>query len=112
MKAGSVESFWYTLAGHLGDTVDNLKTRMTAREFSRWMRYNEIEPIGPRRLDYLASMIAACVINSVSKKKVSVADVMPRWEGQREPPPPKTVEAKFRAFAFMHNAAVAKRGGR
>lgn len=36
---------------------------MSSREVSEWLAFTSREPIGPRRLDYLAAMIIAAIYN-------------------------------------------------
>lgn len=55
---------------------------MGHREFVRWQAYDRVEPIGDRRLDYVASRIVAALLNvhrSRDSEPVLVRELMPDW---------------------------------
>ena len=57
---------------------------MSSAEFSDWLAYDRVSPIGPERLDHLAALIAATIANSNPwrknpKKAIPVADFVPEW---------------------------------
>ena len=49
-------------------TVGELDTRMSSREFMEWMVYAQIEPFGPARQDYHASLISTVIANTQGNK--------------------------------------------
>ncbi len=61
---------------------------MGADEFTAWLAYDRISPIGPERADYMAAIIATAVVNSrfglTKKDKMAApADFLPTWRPTR-----------------------------
>lgn len=108
MRRDTPKFFWHTLALELGYTVEELQHLISWNEFEDWRAYDRLEPIGPRREDFQAALIASCIVNAHSKRKVTPSDLMPKWGGAAEKPTPAQVKAKFMAFALTHNAALAR----
>ena len=48
--------------------MSELDHRMSSREFMEWMVYSQIEPFGPVRQDYHASLISTVIANSTGNK--------------------------------------------
>jgi hypothetical protein len=44
--------------------VDGMLRRLSARQFRRWMLYEQVEPFGQLREDYRAAMVASHVANT------------------------------------------------
>lgn len=70
---------------------------ISSAEFAEWMAYDRLEPIGPRRADLNAAIIAASVYNARrTKRSDKVADpkqFMPTyWKPE---PEPATAEEMF-----------------
>lgn len=60
---------WHRIALGIGDTIENLKERMSYSEFVDWCIYYRVEPWG-FYLDHLhAGIIASTVHNSVPGRK-------------------------------------------
>ena len=57
---------------------------MSAREFMEHAAYDQLSPIGPERLDYLAAMIATVLANLWSKKRHKLKEFLPQWGKQRK----------------------------
>lgn len=65
MTGRPTREFYFRLAGHLGYTVRELLGRIDSRELTEWMAYERLAgPLGGRRLDHAASIIAATVANA------------------------------------------------
>ena len=77
-------------------TVGELDTRMSSREFMEWMVYAQIEPFGPARQDYHASLISTVIANTQGNK-VSPDDFIKPFEyieAEPEPTEPDTFTDK------------------
>ena len=48
----------FKLAGHLGKTVGELETTLTAHELAEWRAYDVIDPIGGYRMDLGFALLA------------------------------------------------------
>lgn len=48
--------------------MSELDSRMSSREFMEWIIYAQIEPFGPARQDYHASLISTVIANSNGNK--------------------------------------------
>lgn len=58
--------------------------RVSSTELSEWaVHEQEYGPLGPRRDDILAALVASTVANTASKTKVKPADFVPKWGGRR-----------------------------
>jgi len=81
-------------------TVDSLKESMSSKEFMGWVEYDKIEPIGPQRVDYLASMICSTMYCLWSRSKVSPAEIMPQWKPKKKKNRNEMLQT-FRAFEAL-----------
>lgn len=84
-------------------TVAELEARMTRSELVEWMAYDSLAPIGERRADLRAGIIAATLANvhrGKQQKPLAPTAFMPF---EPEPPrDPKAEEARLRAgFAAL-----------
>ena len=52
---------------------------MTADEFTDWIAFDQLSPIGGERLDCLHAMASALTANTVSRRKFTPKQFMPRW---------------------------------
>lgn len=86
MKRRPVRQFYFRLAGHLGMTVGELLGRIDSRELTEWMVYEKLTgPLGGRRTDYAAGIVAAAVTNANRGKGSPVRkaeDFVPQWGGK------------------------------
>lgn len=75
--------FYFRLAGHLGCTVAELLARITSRELSEWMAYEQVAgPLGGRRIDHAAALITSAVLNANRGKgqpRRSPEQLLPEW---------------------------------
>lgn len=80
-------------------TVGELLDRMSAREFSEWMIYDELSPIGPERADWRAGMLATVIMKSAgSKRRLKPDDFMPQFRAPGSPSKtPEQMMAALRA---------------
>lgn len=53
---------------------------MSSRELSEWQAFSSLEPIGDRRGDLQAAIIAAAMVNLWSKKKAPPDQFMPDFD--------------------------------
>lgn len=90
---------WHRLALALGATVEELRERMTGREFAAWCEYYAIEPFGALRDEYHARMIAAAVARALGAN-VEMSDFALRF-GEA----PRKTPAHFRQLIAMAAAA-------
>lgn len=78
-------------------TVGELLGRIDSQEFTRWMAFDKISPIGGKRLDALAASICATVANAAPHRKrgraAKVSDYLIRWNK-----PPQSLEAMRKVF--------------
>lgn len=61
-------------------SVRQAQASMDAAEFAEWRAYDSIDPIGPERFDWLAASIAMSVLTPWTKKKLDVAEFVPKWD--------------------------------
>ena len=84
---------------------------MSSRELTSWRAYEEVcGPLGPRRGDYHAAIVAATVINMMKGKKgrrVKPEDLLPPWDGERVREE-QTPEEQLRAVKAAHRALGGK----
>jgi hypothetical protein len=89
----------------MGMPVAELQQRMSSAEFEDWIAYDQVSPIGAKRLDHLAALIAATVANSnpwrkKGSKPIPVSSFVPDW---RPKPKASTPEDQL-AYVTMLNA--------
>ena len=105
--------FKFRLAAHLGMTVSELDSRMSSREFTEWMVYAQIEPFGPVRQDYHASLISTVIANSNGNKMKPEDFIKPfKYETKQKPPPPteKFSEKQEKMMSLFKAMSGAKNG--
>lgn len=70
----------------------------SAREFTEWMAYDRLDPIGDDRADWNAASIACAVTNPHRTKKepYKVKDFMPQY-GTPERPSPEALHHKIKS---------------
>lgn len=106
--------FWHRLALAMCEpSVRVLRQKIDSREFAEWMAFDRLDPIGNERADLHAGIVASTIANchrGKSQRAYVPADFMPKYGEAHKPR--KTVaemEAQFKLFVMMHNAAQAKR---
>ncbi|SFE54556.1 Protein of unknown function [Actinopolyspora alba] len=83
MRTRPGRRFAFRLAAHLGYTVDELLTRITARELAEWQAFERLEgPLGGARGDVHAAMITAAITNANRSKgpPKKPAEFLPQWD--------------------------------
>jgi hypothetical protein len=86
----------------LGCTVGELEARLSSSEFSEWLAYNDLEPIGPQRADLNAGLIASVIANVGLRPKhlYSAADFMPVYD-RPDPKPEEHWRQQQAAFKTL-----------
>lgn len=75
------------LAAHLGMTLEELRQRMTAREYRLWIKLYDIDPWGSYRDDFRAGIIAATIANVHSHQHTfSATDFIPQFKAKGAEP--------------------------
>lgn len=77
-------------------TVERLLDSMGSREFSEWMAFAGMEPIGGARGDVQAAIVACATANAAGNK-TKPADFVPLWEPRRK----STVAEQIAIFKSM-----------
>lgn len=72
-----------TLALRLGKTVHELTQTITASELKMWIEFDRLSPIGDRRGDIQAALVASSVYRSQGGK-ATLDDMLLRWGLQPE----------------------------
>ena len=95
-------------------TIEEMRERMTCREFMRWQIYDQLCPIGDKG-EWQRTAELACVISNVvagvagAKKTLTVEDFMgvfaPLFGGKRKKTD-EEIETAMKAFARSRGAKV------
>ena len=95
-------------------TVSELDSRMSSREFAEWMVYSQIEPFGPVRQDYHASLISTVIANSNGGKMKPDDFIKPfEFEKKQEPPPdPEKFSEKQEKMMSLFKAMSGAKNGK
>lgn len=85
---------------------------MSSHEFSEWIAFSRLEPIGARRFDVLFAMLAATVANSVRDPKdkpepFGIDDFLLQFESEET-----MAEIRHEQLRSKINAAMFALGGR
>ncbi|TBM29672.1 phage tail assembly protein T [Hafnia alvei] len=72
-----------TLALRLGRTVHELTQTITASELKMWIEFDRLSPIGDKRGDIQAALVASSVYRSQGGK-ATLDDMLLRWGLQPE----------------------------
>lgn len=72
-----------SLALRMGRTVHELTQTMTASELKMWIEFDRVSPIGDRRGDIQAALVASSVYRSQGGK-ATLDDLLLRWGAQEE----------------------------
>jgi hypothetical protein len=91
---------------------------MSSREFAYWLAYDSIEPIGDRRGDIQAGVVASTISNLIrgafsrDAEMLGPLDFVPRFETRAEaaPPSPAEVYKKLRTIALLAGAKKVEKG--
>lgn len=79
---------WLRLASHFRRTVREIQASIDSQEFSEWLAYYSLEPFGYEIENYRAGVIAAAVVNALTKSKAKPLDFFKRskplsnWQDQ------------------------------
>jgi len=88
-------------------SVRRAQREISAREFSEWLAYGQIEPWGEQRAD-MRNALVCCILANAHRGKNQAAfkvdDFMPEFDRQK--PSPEALKQKFEALAKLHNAKV------
>ena len=68
--------FWFTLALALGQSVSVLQRQVDSQEFSKWIVFASIEPIGEFRKDIRSAAVSHVIASTVSKNTPPIKDFM------------------------------------
>jgi hypothetical protein len=71
----------------MGRTVEELLGVISSRELSEWMAFDQVEPIGGRRGDLQAGVVAATVANvnrAKGQRAYDVTDFVPEYGRKAE----------------------------
>jgi hypothetical protein len=86
-------------------TVREAQERINSREYSEWLAFDRIDPIGMDRGDLMAATIAATVANAGGGKKgggtFTASDFIPDYTGEKARQPRQSVEEMM---ARLHSA--------
>lgn len=85
----------------MGVPVRELQERMDSDEFTYWLAYNKIDPIGGVRGDYHAALIASTVAkaNSSKGRRIRMEDFVFQFGGRRKLKDPVAI---FNALKALH----------
>jgi hypothetical protein len=94
------------LALALGCTLGELGARMTSEEFTRWLAFDDLEPLPQPWLQ--TGVVAATTANSFrgKGKPAQATDFMPVRRRRTPRQSPKQMMAIMGVFAAMHNPGV------
>lgn len=78
---------------------------MDADEYHQWFIFDQIEPFGDRRLDYIAGLICSTIANTTRTKKSDkvwkISDFMPEWD--KPEVKPQTEEDHLNIMLFLQS---------
>ncbi len=70
---------WIRVASHLGKSIQEAQSVIPSMEFTMWRLYLEEEEYKTTKLDLYLAQIAAEVRRTVSKKNVSLKQLILKW---------------------------------
>lgn len=78
--------------------VGEMLARMSSQELTAWQAFDQVEPVGPRRGDYHAALIASLIanVNRDPKRQPYRLEQFLLFQ-PRTPQPPEVLRAKFLA---------------
>jgi hypothetical protein len=101
--------FWHRLAVALGMSIARAQAEISPEEFWSWVAFDRIEPIGGRRADIHAGIIASVMANcnrAKNAKTFKPEDFIPKWGERLKPQDPMLLKRKVEMFANIHNAVI------
>jgi len=101
--------FWHRLAVALGMSIARAQAEISPDEFRSWLAFDRIEPLGGRRADVHAGIIASVVANcnrAKNGKAFKPEEFIPRWGERQKAADPAVLARKFDMFARIHNASI------
>lgn len=103
---------WHELALALGHrSVAEAKQHISSSEFTAWVAYDRISPLGMRRVDILFArlMWLLAEVNRDQKRRrrpFSVTDFLPPWDPLAGAPPRKKTSNELLKMVELANAAL------
>ena len=92
--------FWFKLALKLGMPVREAQERIDSQEFTYWMAYNNLDPIGNDRGDYQTALVAHTVASAHSKKRLKLDDFVLKFgEDKKKLSDPDMIKNYFKSLA-------------
>lgn len=88
-------------------TVDEMRARMTVREYMDWATLYSVEPWGEKRDDLHAGIVASTFANAFrgkGQKAFKPADFMPDERRSRMARDPKQMQAQLKALMVQQRA--------
>lgn len=81
-------------------------SRMSEREFRRWMRYAQFHPLPSRRAEAYLAQIASVIAQTAGNENMSIKDFVLDFSGK----PAKKAPPDENAMVFANMASVRKLG--
>ena len=79
--------------------VREAQERIDADEFTYWMAYNRLDPIGNERGDYQTALVAHTVASTQSKKKLKFDDFILKFGERKRMTDPAKIHSYFKSMA-------------
>jgi hypothetical protein len=101
--------FWHRLAVALGMSIAQAQAEISPDEFRSWVAFDRIEPLGGRRADIHAGIIASVVANcnrAKNGKAFKPEDFIPKWGERQKAADPAMLARKLDMFTKIHNASI------
>lgn len=81
-------------------SVREAQERIDADEFTYWMVYNKLDPIGNERSDYQAALISHTVASVNSKKRLKLENFLLKFgEGSGKLTDPEAIKKYFKGLS-------------
>lgn len=90
-------------------SVRRAQEEISSAEFAEWIAYDRLEPIGDRRSDYQAAVIAYVTAQCHSSKRLDPAEFLKMFEfGPNRPASADDIASKLKAFTIAKGGTVKK----
>ena len=85
----------------MGIPVQEPQERISSEEFTYWLAYDRLDPVGNVHQDYNAAMIAMTMaqVNSGKRKKYKLSDFILDFEGPKKLKDPHAIYNYFKALS-------------
>ena len=81
-------------------SVREAQEKIDGEEFTYWMAYNKLDPIGREREDYQTALVAHTVASVNSKKRLKLEDFLLKFDEDRQAmTDPKQIFKHFKGLA-------------